>query len=155
MSQILLKAPSTLSLRCSGVSCPPSLTHRSSFSVVSAGMVIPENNLLISLNGPLLENPWPSSVSLRSYSLALSSLMRGDNTCWAMIGTWGRKDRQTSMDDWQVLLVILVYTLLGRGRSCSDLSLRERCDICSSPICDSGGSIVFELWRPFWFWSDL
>jgi hypothetical protein len=68
--QILLKTPLTLSLRWSKVSFSPSSSQRSSFSVVSAGMVIPGNNLLISLNGPLLENPRPSSVSLRSFPSA-------------------------------------------------------------------------------------
>lgn len=71
------------------------------------------------------------------------------------MGTWGSRALQTSMEDWQVLLVILVYTLLGRGRSCSDLSLRERCDICSSPILERAGSIILGWHSPFWDISPI
>jgi len=74
ISQIFSKAALTLLLSCSGVSSPPVLSHRSSFSVVLAGMVIPGNNLLIWLSGPLLENPSPHNVFLNSLISATRGL---------------------------------------------------------------------------------
>jgi len=77
----------------------------------------------------------------------------------AIIGTWPHIGLQTSIADWQVLLLILEKILFGSTIPISDLNLRERWFICSSPICDNGGSTVFGLCRPFYIvsmgWSNL
>jgi hypothetical protein len=64
--QISLNAPSTLSFISAALSLPPIFNHRSSFSVVPDGIVIPGNNLLITPNGSRLENPRPHNVSRKS-----------------------------------------------------------------------------------------